>query len=202
MFHQNSDLEGLAEDIVASNADFVTLQELSQDNGPLLLNLKETYPYQLICRSKKVRGGTAVLSRVKPLENGVCTRDYASARLTVDLGERVGPIHVTSVHLSWPYPREQPRQLRDLLRDLEALDYPVIIGGDFNMVPWSHALSSVAQASGTRRLGPAQATFQLGFVPLSIDHVFAPYRGLVQTRPRLGSDHLGLRAVVNMANPN
>ncbi|MEO0372824.1 MAG: hypothetical protein AAF231_15315, partial [Pseudomonadota bacterium] len=47
MFHQNSDLEGLAEDIVASNADFVTLQELSQDNGPLLLNLKETYPYQL-----------------------------------------------------------------------------------------------------------------------------------------------------------
>ncbi len=205
VFHQNTDLVALADDIRASDAHFVTLQEMSVSNDPLLDLLKEEYPYQHLCRFQS-RGGTAVLSRVRPVNVAPCQDVYAMARMTVDLGlDR--PVEVLSVHLAWPFPGVQPHQLDHLLDDLKAMDNPVLIGGDFNMVPWSNALSSVARASGTRRVGSAKTTFKIGALPISIDHIFAPDGGTTQRRPLLGSDHFGLRATVrplgwDQKNPN
>ncbi|MEO0772713.1 MAG: endonuclease/exonuclease/phosphatase family protein [Pseudomonadota bacterium] len=199
VFHQNTDLMALAEDILVSNAQVVTLQEMAPQNDPLLARLQDAYPYQHLCRFS--RGGTAVLSRVKPLSVAPCQKDYAMARITVDLG--VGhPVDVMSVHLAWPFPDVQPVQVQDLLSDLQALDRPVLIGGDFNMVPWSHTLSSVARASGSRRVGAAQTTFKIGPLPISIDHVFAPDGGTTERRALLGSDHFGLRAILRPMDPD
>ena len=189
----------LADDILASNAKFVTLQEMSVQNGPLFERMKEAYPYQHLCRFS--RGGTAVLSQVKPLHMAPCKTGYAMARITVDLGLD-HPVDVMSVHLAWPFPDVQPVQVKDLLSDLQALENPVLIGGDFNMVPWSHTLSSVARSSGTRRAGEAHTTFKIGALPLSIDHVFAPDGGVTHRRPLLGSEHFGLRAILRPSDPD
>lgn len=194
LFHQNSDLMGVADDILATKPDFVTLQELSVANDALLDRLSTAYPHQHICRVTQ-RSGIAVLSQIKPVGDGTCSRRYGLAQITVDLPQ--GRHHVASVHLSWPFPGAQPRQIRHLIDDLEALAHPILLAGDFNMVPWSHALSDVAHASGTRHAGPARTTFLIGFVPISIDHVFAPGGGRSVTRPLLGSDHFGVLAKVH-----
>ncbi|MEM9270960.1 MAG: endonuclease/exonuclease/phosphatase family protein, partial [Pseudomonadota bacterium] len=174
MFHANTDLSGLAKDILAVGPDFVTLQEVSVVNGLLLQRLKAAYPHQHLCRSD-TRGGVAVLSRIAPVGDGVCAVGFGMARITVDLPN--GRHHVAAVHLAWPFPGAQPRQMELLIAELERLDAPFFLGGDFNMVPWSSALSRVARASGTQRAGPALTTFLMGFLPISIDHVFAPDGG-------------------------
>ncbi|MEL7282038.1 MAG: endonuclease/exonuclease/phosphatase family protein [Pseudomonadota bacterium] len=195
MFHANSDLPGLAEDILSMSSDFVTLQEVSLANEALLDMLSEAYPHQFLCRYTD-RSGIAVLSRRAPVAAGVehCERRYGMARILVDLPQ--GRHYVAALHLSWPFPGQQPNQLRRLLADLEALDHPLLIGGDFNMVPWSSALFRIARASNTRHAEPARTTFFIGRVPISIDHVFAPGGGYVEARPLLGSDHFGLLARV------
>lgn len=193
VFHSNTDLPGLAQDILSTTPDFVTLQEVSIANEALLDMLSEVYPHQLLCRYTD-RSGVAVLSRLAPVETGHCERRYGMARLLVDLPE--GRHYVVALHLSWPFPGQQPNQVRRLLNDLEAFDHPVLIGGDFNMVPWSSALSRIARASGTQHAGPARTTFLIGSVPISIDHVFAPGGGHAEARPLLGGDHFGLLARV------
>ncbi|MEO0752269.1 MAG: endonuclease/exonuclease/phosphatase family protein [Pseudomonadota bacterium] len=194
VFHSNAELAGLAADILQTKADFVTLQEVSVANEALLDLLSEAYPHQTLCRYTE-RSGVAVLSRLEPVEDGPCERRYGMARITVDLAG--GRYHVAALHLSWPFPGQQPRQLRRLLNDLERLDYPILIGGDFNMVPWSNALARVARASGTERAGPARTTFLLGSVPISIDHIFAPGGGWAEARPLFGGDHFGILARVH-----
>lgn len=193
MFHRNGDIAGLAADILASDADIVTLQEVSVGNEALLARLAEAYPVQHLCRFSS-RSGIAVLTR---LEAGdpICEAFVGLAGLRVETGQ--GPVWALSLHLSWPYPHSQPAQLDRLAPRLARLDAPVILGGDFNMVPWSHALARVARAGGLRRAEPSRATFRLGPLPLPIDHVFAPGGGRAEARPALGSDHRGILAFVH-----
>jgi len=196
VLHWNAELSLLAADILSAKPDFVTLQEVSEQGEPLLHALKTAYPYQHLCRFSSL-SGVAVLSRLEPIDDGYCRIEYGMALITVDLPS--GPHHVAAVHLSWPFPRNQASQLKLLSSDLRKFEHPFLIGGDFNMVPWSHALTQVAKASGTRRSSPARTTFLIGSVPLAIDHVFAPGGGYVETRPLLGADHFGLVARVHPA---
>ena len=106
-----------------------------------------------------------------------------------------GPVWLVSVHLHWPYPYRQPEQVELILPILERLEGPVIIGGDFNMVPWSNTMGRIEAAARAEVLGPMVTTYWLrDLVPLSIDHVLAPAGGTVFARTWLGSDHAGLVA--------
>ncbi len=86
-----------------------------------------------------------------------------------------------------------------LLPALASVARPVLVGGDFNMVPWSHTLARFAQATGTERAGSILYTLPLagGWVALPIDHVLVP-RGMgrsgTRRLPLLGSDHHGVLA--------
>lgn len=197
MFHRNGDLGGLVADILASDADIVTLQEVSVENEALLQRLAEAYPVQHLCRYTR-RSGIAVFTRLTAGE-ALCSDVLGLAGLRVDSPQ--GPVWALSLHLSWPYPYSQPAQLDRLAPLLARYDAPVILGGDFNMVPWSHALARIARAGGFRRAGPARASFRLGLMPLSIDHVFAPGGGRAEARPPLGSDHGGVLAHVHPRPP-
>jgi endonuclease/exonuclease/phosphatase (EEP) superfamily protein YafD len=119
-----------------------------------------------------------------------------------------GPLWVASLHLHWPFPFQQPEQVNHLLPILEALEGPVLLGGDFNMVPWSHAVDALAQATTTQMSGYAGGTFApsyhrkgqnlFAWMPhLPIDHILVPKDGApiaLQRRERFGSDHHGLLA--------
>ncbi|MEQ8898132.1 MAG: endonuclease/exonuclease/phosphatase family protein [Roseovarius sp.] len=196
MFHRNSDIAGLAQDILAAAPDIVTLQEVSVENEALLDLLWEAYPTQHLCRYTS-RSGVAVLTRLPTSGTPFCSEEIGLAVLPVETG--AGTVRAMSLHFAWPYPGRQAKQVEWLTRYLGQGAGPAIMGGDFNMVPWSHTLRRIGRAAGFERAGPSRPTFQLGPFPLPIDHVFAPGGGRTEARGLSGSDHRGLVARVSPA---
>jgi len=77
---------------------------------------------------------------------------------------------------------------------LEGLDAPVVVGGDFNMVPWSNLVADAQEATGTVYSGARAATYWIkGWAPVPIDHVLAG-GGTGEVLPLLDSDHKGVLA--------
>ncbi|MDA7427022.1 endonuclease/exonuclease/phosphatase family protein [Primorskyibacter aestuariivivens] len=174
--------------------DLITLQEVSGRNRSILARFADTHPHQHYCDFATV-GGVAVLSRFPAIEDQrLCAEGDGLAAMQVATPE--GPVWIVSLHLHWPWPYRQAAQLDRLIPVLEALDGPVLIGGDFNAMAWSHALRRVARATDTTRARSAAATFTLPRIglPVTIDHMLAPraWAHAVRTMPRAGSDHNGL----------
>ncbi|MDX2482774.1 MAG: endonuclease/exonuclease/phosphatase family protein [Pseudodonghicola sp.] len=193
------DPKPLVADILARSPDIVTLQEVSEQNRPVLEALRQEYPYQQYCDYRAV-GGPAVLSRW-PAVPGSALCAYGLSALQVETP--AGPVWVVALHLRWPWPYGQAAQLDGLEPVLSALSGPKVIGGDFNSVAWSHAVTRVARASGTRRVGREAVSFALpyGGFGVGIDHVLASgaQPGTIQVLERLGSDHRGVLAQVSVA---
>lgn len=186
--------EDIAQDILASGADIVLLEEVSTRNMPILDRLREAYPSQGYCKFNAI-GGTAVLSRWPLSEpEPVCSRVGGMTALRLDAP--AGPLWAVAVHLHWPWPYGQARHVAELLPELERLEGPVVVGGDFNMVPWGASVRQIAEVTGTVPVGPTLTTLRRkrGLVLLPIDHVLLPkgWRGHAMVRPELGSDHKGL----------
>jgi len=177
-----------------SGADVVTLSEVAPRNEALLARLGDLYPYQHYCPG---RWGQAVLSRFPGTGNTLCSEGRGIAAMQVDGPE--GPFWVAGIHLHWPWPHEQADQVEDLMPYLEQMEGPVIVGGDFNMVPWSHAVRRIARATRTARVGPLFPTIYPGGIPLPIDYILAPGPGTAWRRPQVGSDHFGVQARVSLA---
>ncbi|QQA44288.1 endonuclease/exonuclease/phosphatase family protein [Pelagovum pacificum] len=186
-------------DILAAAPDVVTLEEVSPANRPVVEALRGEYPSVTLCPfSGAGAGDVAVLSRY-PMVDGssVCAPGLAAMTVRRDDGTE---LTVAGLHLFWPWPYEQRAQVAEILGTLRDLDAPVLLAGDFNMVPWSWSLRSIGRASGSHRVGPVEKTIDRGsrLLRLRIDHVLAPdgWTGTVERRPRFGSDHYGLLATV------
>lgn len=188
-------------DIRAISPDVITLQEVNGDNDSLLKELAAEYPEQVICAFNDYMA-VAVLSRLPVTDGGrLCLDRQGLAALRVETAS--GPVTVASLHLHWPWPHGQPRQVMDLEPKLAALPGPIVIGGDFNMVRWSATVSRIAAAVGGAPVGTSHVTFPIGdtsFLGLAIDHVIAPLGGETQPRPALGSDHFGLLARITIGD--
>ncbi len=192
MLYRNDDLAALEADIRASEALALTLQEVSPQNEVLLVALQDVMPQQLHCKTGR-RGGMAVASRL-PMVPGSerCASGAAAFQVIYD----DEPVWIVSVHLHWPWPYGQAEQIDELRPFLAALDGPVLMAGDFNMVRWAVGVRQLAAEARVHPAGPTRGTFT-GFgplLPLPIDHAFAPSGGRITLRPGLGSDHLGLLA--------
>jgi len=194
---------GLADDILATNADVVTLQEVSPHNLRFMAKLFDGYATQLFCDSF-TKGQVAILTRFEPVQGGGrCFSDLGLALMQVkDTAGRV--IWLASLHMDWPYPKEQGAQARGVAAVLENLDGPVVLGGDFNMVPWGWSIARIARAAKTTRLGPYIASLPMfgPLAPLPIDHVLVPKgaTGTTRARPLMGSDHLGILATFRLGD--
>ena len=187
-----NDARDLVDYAKANAPDIITLQEITTLAVPQLAALRPEYPYQVICPNGGA-GGVAILSKFRFIgeqgEGCMEGQGLVSARIKIPAGE----VTVVSLHLAWPWPYGQAAHLKQLLPTLEALKGPVFIGGDFNMVAWSHAVSQIETATETRAIGGLRFTKTLfsGFVQLPIDHVLGPvnWPASASIGPRLGSDH-------------
>ena len=184
----------LEADIRASSADFVTLQEVSRVNVPMLEVLRDLYPHQLLCNAHSV-GAVAILSKTELRGEDCGTRSGIASAVT-QIGAR--DVHVISVHLHWPWPYAQRQHAIDLIANLAPIEGGVtLVGGDFNMVASGRSLAWFEAATGTARVGPNLRTFDLFGYPLGIDHILATGgTGVLSVRPQLGSDHFGLLASI------
>lgn len=200
LFSLPADRGPLIEDIRASGADIVTLEEVSAANRPVIAALKADFPHQVYCPFESY-GGIAVLSRWPIVEDSeVCLsrKGLVSARFRTPAGD----VRAAAIHLHWPWPFEQARDVAFLLPQLRRLDRPAIVAGDFNMVKRSAHLREIMAATGTWRAGPVRPTFNLPLfrMGIAIDHVLVPKgaRARVERRPKFASDHRGLVARIEL----
>ncbi len=174
--------------------DIVTLQEVTSRALPNLMNLPE-YPTKIHCDFSGV-GGVMVLSRFPPVEEqSGC--EAGSGMVWARLQTPDGPVTVVSLHLYWPWPHSQATQLDQLEPRLASLPAPVIVAGDFNNVPWSHAIFRVTKATDTKIIPGIRLSLDIykGWGRFPIDHVLIPTdQGYAETTPRNGSDHRGILA--------
>ncbi|WP_157973504.1 endonuclease/exonuclease/phosphatase family protein [Tropicimonas sp. IMCC34043] len=193
MSYQMPDVAPLAADIRAVAPDLLTLQEVTPANAVLLQQLADILPHTHLCRFEHV-GGIAIASRWPILPGSLrCAHGLAAAQL--DTPE--GPLWLVSLHLHWPWPDRQPIQHPQILEVLDGLDGPVVLAGDFNMVRWSYSVQSIARAIRAEPAGRARTTFRIKrAIGIAIDQILVPSgrRGATETRPMLGSDHLGFVA--------
>lgn len=189
------DAADIIADMRASNADFITLQEVTTRNTEILDGLSPDYSSQALCKFRSV-GGVAVASRFPKTDaEVVCDSQYGLVALQVKTPD--GPVWLVSLHLSWPFPYPQADHVRRVVPLLEQLSGPVVLGGDFNMVPWSYTMTQIETATRARRVGATNGTFHLeNLIMIPIDHVLAPTNclGAVSTLDLLGSDHHGVLA--------
>ncbi len=187
----------LAADILATGAELVTLQEVDEHNRSLLDRLRTQYPSQLVCPFSTRVGAVAVASRwPMTATEPVCARGLAAMEV---VGPE-GPVWLISVHLHWPYPHGQVQQANEILPILESLKGSVVIGGDFNMVPYAAAPRRIRAATRTKPLPAMRGSFPAfaPLFPLPIDHVWAPEVDGFEMRPLSGSDHLGILAKIRL----
>ncbi len=201
LWYRNPQHEALAAEILGQKPDVVTLQEVSRQNERVLDLLRADYPHQQRCAS---RGWSVVVLSRHPVVAGqtLCSVGRGLAGVQVSLPE--GPVWVISVHLIWPWPHGQRAQAERLEAMIQGLAGPVVLSGDFNMMPWASDVRRLARATGVQRAGPLVPTYWLrpdGWpisVPLPLDQVWATGGGLIETRPQVGSDHVGILARVHL----
>ena len=194
---RNATPEAVAAFIRGEHADIVTLQEVTGKTGRVMELLKQDYPFHVRCPFARV-GGVAVLSRLPRAPGAArgCVEGQGMAWMRVMAGGQ--PVSVASLHLNWPHPFGQERQIGKLENHLRNIPRPVILAGDFNAAPWSHAVDRIARATDTAVAGGLRFSFDIGFrgwwptIPVPIDHILLP-DGLapldVALGPGPGSDH-------------
>lgn len=200
--YDNADPELLIDLLYEQNPDFVTLQEVTPRLSSRLSEIGNAYPYQHICNANRIVGGTAILSR-HPWADGTspaCKEKGLLALATIDMDGL--PLQVAAVHLYWPWPHQQPAQIKRIAPLLKTPGPFAIVAGDFNAAPWSAAVQQIASASGTRIMSPGP-TWLPPAAPVSlrpiaglpIDHILINGIDAINAPVRLrdaGSDHLPL----------
>lgn len=200
ILYGNKRMDELIAQIRATDADILTLQEISEVNfAQLKTGLGDEYPHYQVCLYS--HGGVAVMMRDLGalLEYG-CVKKSRLAWMRVETA--LGPITVGSIHQLWPWPNAQFWQRDLFVSDIVVLERPVILGGDFNNVPWASSVQSTANAAGGRLpRGLARSyVFDHPWPRFRIDHVIAPLDADISARitPGWGSDHLGVTADIRL----
>lgn len=191
---QNDAIADIIADIRAVDPDVITLNEVSALNRAFLTRALPDYPVQHHCYTGSW-AGIVIFSRL-PEAGGipVCAPEFRAFG-AIEVITDDGPGWVVAVHLHWPFPFDQPRDVTHLKQALALLEGPKVLVGDFNAMPWSHAVRSSARAADVRYLGPRRATWTREGIYLPIDHVLAE-RGHVERRAAIDSDHRALAARV------
>lgn len=190
--------------------DIVALNEVSTPWVAQLQRISAAYPYSTFCEPRSLIGPAAILSR-RPFAagtEGACFESGAMATAEIDLGGQA--VTVAALHLKWPWPFSQARQIDRLAGPLSHLGASALAAGDLNATPWSNAVARVAHAGGLARVSGSTPTWLFRRLPVSwrqwlglpIDHVFrkgAVTVHSVSAQEDVGSDHAPLLVEFSLA---
>jgi endonuclease/exonuclease/phosphatase (EEP) superfamily protein YafD len=201
------DAAATTDTILRANADVVLLQEYFGLGLAVQQRLAAVYPYRAGCPA----GCDLVMLSKRPWLVGGPTTANRDPKDTAIWGETTAPdgkpVDVMTLHYVWPLPPAGQAQQRAAVAGVVA-SLPkanLIVGGDFNLAPWTAALKrqDAAFAPMTRReqglfTWPALIARIGGSSPfpiLPIDHLYAgaAWKTLsVRRLPLAGSDHYGM----------
>lgn len=205
MFWYQTRTEQVAEYILAERPDIVLLQEVRDTHGEILNRLlREVYPHRLMCMGRDGCDGAILSMRPWLQAHSVTRGDEAppslSALFDIGQGRR---LRVIGTHMWNPRaPRRQQREIEWLGAELSRIGDLKIVAGDFNLTPWSFALSRFERRANLVRGDGIAGSWRASryMVPIfPIDHIFAsPEIRFTSVRrgPWVGSDHLPTVATV------
>lgn len=201
-------IDNLILHIAKSAPDVVMLQEVTQAHAARLeVGLAVTFPFRHVCTHRQ-GCSQAVFSRIPWIEAKHVYRASGGPEMiwAKFSDPRLGRFRLISLHLAWPFtPQTQQRHIDRLIAFVREIDEPVIIGGDFNLTPWSWMIQRLLRESGLRAhaltLGSWPSSEQFQWLPpvFQIDNVLTS-RGIraisISAGPHLGSDHRPLEATL------
>jgi len=172
--------------------------------------LTKRYKNTFHCPEWKNKGGLYIFSKFAFTNAETYCHSYAALG-TQQVMIEDQTITIGGVHLRWPWPGSQPKQLKALKPVLQNLDDNALVAGDFNAATWSYTISSFATNGGLRvvpnigltwlhRMLPSFLTRWIG---LPIDNVM--HKGKVsivdaKSLPNSGSDHLPILVQFTIKN--
>jgi len=190
---RNKNLDKVQDCLLKKSIDIATFQEVTHAHKAKLEELKDKYPYQAYCEFATV-GGEMILSKYSFTGNGGCVKGQGLVWREIDAGNK--KFSLVSLHLHWPYPYGQYNQITTLSKELEKIKGSIIVAGDFNAAPWSHAVDRIAKASHSRIISGIRWSIKVDTpiapVWLPIDHILSSgfISEQITTGKDLGSDHL------------
>jgi endonuclease/exonuclease/phosphatase (EEP) superfamily protein YafD len=211
----NSDPRGTIDALLASDADIVMLQESDGSVAPYHRRLEARYPYHNRC---PIRCSLALYSRF-PMT-------AAHYRARAGDGTPFGPpllwatvrlpdgfaFPIATYHEPWPLPAARQAAWRRALPGALASfgTGGLVLGGDFNLTPWSSAMAHLDRAvAPLHRITHAAFSFPAKLVGrpwpvplLPIDQVYAGPDWAVEevdVLPANGSDHYAIRAELRLS---
>jgi len=167
----------------------------------MLEELKPYYPYQAYCEFTTV-GGEMILSKHPFTSKGGCLKGEGLVWREIEAKGK--KFSLVSLHLHWPYPFEQYKQVGYFNEELKRIEGDIILAGDFNAVAWSHTAQRIAQSS--RTIIPKGIRWSIKLqtplysIYLPIDHILASKTFDIQSievAQDLGSDHFPLLSTIN-----
>lgn len=198
VFKRNPTPERAAAWIVAQRPDIILLEESLKGDRGMAARLATLYPHQVSCLSR-MRCSTVILSRTAPIASGGLARGDPENRKSVSItwarfGAPEGPFTVVAAHLQrpWPFGEQEPARIA-IAHLLAGIDRRrAIVGGDFNLTPWTFAMRDQDRMFAIPRLTRARPSWPAPLPLLPIDHVYAgPGWRLdhMEGGPASGSDH-------------
>jgi endonuclease/exonuclease/phosphatase (EEP) superfamily protein YafD len=200
VWFRNTDLRRLATYLEQSAADAAVLLELDRSSALQLRQLLPSYGFSQIGSEPH---GAVIFSRW-PLRDqafeSLCAGCVSIASARLDWQGRT--INLLGAHLHWPIgptaARLRARELQGLAQLVRQRGVVTLLGGDFNLTPWSRYFDDFLDGSGLQDCAKHQgwkptwprAAPLLG---IRIDHCFASpgwQTVRVSVGPPLGSDHL------------
>jgi endonuclease/exonuclease/phosphatase (EEP) superfamily protein YafD len=197
----NTDYDSTVGSLIEQDPDFISLQEVNGDwDSALRGSLLDTYPHTLTHVDESVFG-LSVYSKYPLTDAGV--RFFGNVPyLAGTIVTPRGPLMFISAHLMPPIGKRKMEQrnlhLKAIAREAELSKIPIIILGDFNIVPWAPDMVSFKKNTETVdcRNGVA-ATFpsQIFLFRVPIDYILHSKQlrcvdfEIIKINP---SDHFGL----------
>ena len=193
----NQDFTKFKDWITELEPDFILLQELTPRWSDLIKrDLSSLYPKQkLLARTDNFGVGILVHQRHADKSLDFIVHELSGQIPALEL--RIDSQALFSVHLMPPLNRElhqlRESQLRDLALLCKLSGPEILVGGDFNCLPWTASFRAFVEESELRHLNSALALSWPASRPLlALDHFF--WRGKQQifrmsVGPDLGSDH-------------
>lgn len=215
-YSRNTQAAGLDAALVAAGADVVATVEMPVGFRDAPTALNATYPHRLQPLYGRRAPGVVVWSRWPlvqiPVEIVAQDRLFGAA---VRVAAPV-PFTLVAVHASQPLrgAGAQAAQIAALAAVLPTLPGPVVLGGDFNATPWSHAMAAATAGTDLVLVGGLRLTWFGRFrragitvaepLGLPIDHgLVSPGVGVAGADliDLPGSDHRGLVLRLGLAAP-
>ena len=203
VFQPNVRHEAIIDRALASDADIISVQEVSPEWAAVLrAGLGGEYPYAHI-EPRTNCYGIALFSRM-PLDRVRTMTISGSPFVEAFVCMKDQEVRVLAVHASSPIDyghfRKRNAQLNALAGDILLNDTPTVVVGDLNTVHWDRAYARFCNRSGLRPLAGTElrswpAVGPIALIPL--DHVLVSSqlasKGMT-TFDLPGSDHRGLLA--------